>query len=202
MKFEYLYNRLLRREAWKAALQAEKNPTQLRALRAQTAQAIFFHYESIIQRTGEIRKAPVSDASLDCLLEIDSRIEQLRQLLPYANRGQQRLIADAECTAAFARSLVPSLPAGKKATEVTYYSVFIPTLNGHFYYLGIQKYQTGDVVAIPFGGENKMIYGVVKEVFCQDYWKMPLPLWKMKYIDSKAPQAIAEEYRRHGAAYH
>ena len=199
MKFDYLFNRLFHREAWKAALSPAKDGTRFGSLSRQTAQVIFFHYEAVIQHTGSLRHAPATGAGFDELYEINSRMEQLRQLLPFANLHQQGIITDAERTAAFARSLVPPLPDRTEATKMTYYSVFIPTLGGHFYYLGAAEYQPDDIVSIPFGGENKMIYGIVTEVFHQNYWEIPLPLWKMKYIDSKAPQAVADEYHQKGA---
>lgn len=199
MKSDYLFNRLFHRETWKTALSPAKDSTRFQALCEQTAQIIFLHYESIIQHTGSLRHDPTAAACFGHLHEINSRVAQLRQLLPYANLHQQRLIADAERTSAFANSLVPTLPNRTEATKMTYYSVFIPTLGGHFYYLGAAEYQANDVVSIPFGGENKMIYGIVTEVYCRNYWEMPIPLWKMKYIDSKAPQAIADEYRQNSA---
>lgn len=193
--FRYLYNRLLHRATWKKTLNRCNETLRYKALCALSAQIIFDHYAAIIKCTGEIRKGCTPDIYAAHLSEIDSRMEQLRALLPYANNPQQATIADAERTKQFARSIAPPAPKERVATEITYYSVSIPSMNGHFYYLAMQNFQPGDIVVIPFGAENMMIYGIVKEVFCRDYWKMPLPLWKMKYIDSMAPKKIADEYQ-------
>ena len=88
------------------------------------------------------------------------------------------------------------LPSQDAPPGITFYTVYIPTLNGRFSYLGIDTYVPGDVVVIPFGPEDKQIFGIVEKVQTHPYGKTPLPMWKMKYILGKAPQAIIEEYRR------
>lgn len=196
MHFRYLYNRFFHKAAWRNALNRCDGTLSYKALCTLSAQVIFDHYAAIIKCTGEIRRGCTTDICAAHLSEIDSRMEQLRALLPYANNPQQATIADAERTMQFARSIAPPAPKKRTATEIVYYSVFIPTMNGHFYYLAMQDFRPGDIVVIPFGAENVLIYGIVKEVFCKDYWKMPLPLWKMKYIDSMAPKEIADEYRK------
>lgn len=196
MHFRYLYNRLFHKAAWQNALNRCNETLRYKTLCTLSAQIIFDHYAAIIKCTGEIRKGCTFDLCAAHLREIDSRMEQLRALLPYANNAQQTAIADAERTMQFAQSIVPSAPKERPATEIVYYSVFIPSMNGHFYYLAMQDFQPGDIVVIPFGAEDTLICGIVKEVFRRDYWKMPLPLWKMKYIDSMAPAEIADEYRR------
>ena len=195
MHFRYLYNRLLQKAEWQNALNRCDETLRYKSLCTLSAQVIFDHYAAIIKCAAEIRKGCTPDIYTAHLSEIDSRMEQLRALLPYANNTQRATIADAERTMQFARSITPPTPKERSATEIIYYSVFIPTMNGHFYYLSMQNFQPGDIVVIPFGAENMLIYGIVKEVFCKDYWKMPLPLWKMKYIDSIAPKEIADEYQ-------
>lgn len=196
MGSRYLTNRLFHRDAWMQALNRGEEKLGYNALSALSAQVICAHYAAIIQLTGEIRSNQDSGKTQARAAEILSRVEQLQQLLPYATPAQRRQITDAQRTAQYAQSIVPPPDAHSRRTEITYYSVRIPAMNGHFYYLGTQQYHPGDVVVIPFGGENKLTCGIVEEVFCRDYWKMPLPLWKMKYIDATAPQEIAEEYWR------
>ena len=201
MGSRYLTNRLFHRDAWLQALNRGEEKLGYNALSALSAQVICAHYAAIIQLTGEIRSNQDSGKTQARAAEILSRVEQLQQLLPYATPAQRRQITDAQRTAQYAQSIVPPPDAHSRRTEITYYSVRIPAMNGHFYYLGTQQYHPGDVVVIPFGGENKLTCGIVEEVFCKDYWKMPLPLWKMKYIDATAPQEIAEEYWRQKEAH-
>lgn len=196
MGSRYLSNRLFHRDAWAQALDRGEEKLGYNALSALSAQVICAHYAAIIQLTGDIRSNQDPGKTQARAAEILSRVEQLQQLLPYATPAQRRQITDAQRTAQYAQSIVPPPDAHSRRTEITYYSVRIPAMNGHFYYLGTQQYHPGDVVIIPFGGENKLTCGIVEEVFCRDYWEMPLPLWKMKYIDATAPQEIAEEYWR------
>lgn len=196
MGLRYLTNRLFHRDAWMQALERGGEKLGYRALSALSAQVISMHYAAIIQLTGEIHSERDNGKSQARAAEVLCRMEQLQKLLPYAAPAQRRQIADAQRTAQYAQSIAPPLDTHSRRTEITYYSVCIPAMNGHFYYLGTQPYHPGDVVVIPFGGENKLICGIVEEVFRRDYWKMPLPLWKMKYIDAMAPQEIAEEYER------
>ena len=82
------------------------------------------------------------------------------------------------------------------AVGVTFYTVYIPTLDGRFDYLSTTDYPPGEIVIIPFGPEDREILGIVEGAQFYPYGKMPLPLWKMKYILDKAPEPITEEYRR------
>ena len=88
--------------------------------------------------------------------------------------------------------------SGLHATAVglTFYTVYIPTLDGRFDYLSTADYLPGEIVIIPFGPEDREILGIVEGAQFYPYGKMPLPLWKMKYILDKAPEPIKEEYRR------
>lgn len=196
MGSRYLTNRLFHRDAWMQALDRGEEKLGYNALSELSAQVICAHYAAIIQLTGEVRSNQDPGKTQARAAELLSRVGQLQKLLPYATPAQRRQIADAQRTAQYARSIVSSPERAASRTEITYYSVRIPAMNGHFYYLGTQPYHPGDVVIIPFGGENKLTCGIVEEVFRRDYWKMPLPLWKMKYIDATAPQEIAEEYWR------
>ena len=201
MNFQYVINRLFHKDAWMKALNHGGENPGYKALSELSMQVILAHYTAIIQATGEIRSGQAASDSPARVEEILCRTERLLPLLPYATPAQQRLIADAQRTAQYAQSITPPPSREPRRTEITYYSVHIPTMNGRFYYLGTQQYHPGDIVTIPFGGENKLICGIVEEVFCKDYWKMPLPLWKMKYIDATAPQEIAEEYWRQKEAH-
>lgn len=159
-----------------------------------TAQRICMEHQNVIRITEEI-KAGTSAAQTPMLLsQLQMCTGQLTPLLPFASPEQRRKIEDALRTADYARSLLP-VPKEGTPTQMTYYKVYIPTLQGAFYYLGSQVYGVGDVVSIPFGRENNMIFGIVEGTLCDDYWKLPVPLWKMKYIEGKAPQAVADEYR-------
>lgn len=165
------------------------------ALHQLTAQRIYMEHQNVIRITEEI-KAGVSAAQAPMLLsQLQMCIDQLTPLLPFASPGQRRKIEDAVRTADYVRSLLPA-PKEGTPTQMTYYSVYIPTLRGAFYYLGSQVYTIGDIVSIPFGRENNIIFGIVDGILCDDYWKLPIPLWKMKYIEGNAPQAIVDEYRQ------
>lgn len=194
MRFAYLLRRLLRRGEWIRALGQEKKSSGFLALCKTTSQMISQGYAAIAARTEAIRAESCPESAQTALAEIASWEQKLASLLPFSTTKQGKAIADAQKCAGYARSLVPETKETGQA-EIHYYAVYIPSLDGRFYYLANEAYRVGDVVTIPFGRENALIYGTVQEVLCTDYWKMPLPLWKMKYIDSKAPQAVAEEYR-------
>ena len=84
----------------------------------------------------------------------------------------------------------PAPPVG-----LPFYTVYIPTLDGRFYYLSTTDYPAGEIVVVPFGPEDREIPGIVEGAQFFPYGKTPLPLWKMKYILDKAPEPIAEIYR-------
>lgn len=94
-------------------------------------------------------------------------------------------------------SPVPEAPLSPAPTVgIIFYTVYIPTLDGRFFYLGNTDYSPGEIVCIPFGREDKEIFGIVEKSECYPYDRTPLPMWKMKYILGKAPEPIAAEYRR------
>ena len=165
------------------------------ALRQLTVQRINEEHQTVIRIAEEVR-AGTSTAQAPMLLsQLKGCVDRLNPLLPFASPGQQRKIEDAVRTADYARSLLPA-PKEGTPTQITYYSVYIPTLKGAFYYLGSQVYTIGDIVSIPFGRENNIIFGIVDDILCDEYWKLPIPLWKMKYIEGNAPQAVVDEYRQ------
>lgn len=84
----------------------------------------------------------------------------------------------------------PDPPVG-----LTFYTVYIPTLDGRFYYLSTTDYPAGEIVVVPFGPEDREIPGIVESAQFFPYGKTPLPLWKMKYILNRAPEPIAEIFR-------
>ena len=99
----------------------------------------------------------------------------------------------------FRRRPVPAAAAGpteKAAPGITFFTVYIPTLDGRFEYLGTEDYASGEIVIIPFGPEDREIFGIVEKQQRYPVDKLPLPLWKMKYILGKAPEAIVKEYGR------
>lgn len=79
---------------------------------------------------------------------------------------------------------------------IPFYTVYIPTLDGRFYYLSDTPYSPGEIVRIPFGPEDREVFGIVEGVRRYPVNRTPLPLWKMKYILGKAPRQIADTYRR------
>ncbi len=190
-----LYRYFARKEPWRLALNLESGAYSRRQLRQLTDQRITQCYVAIVSCAEGIHDAPTSAKSVAILGEMRLHLATLRTLAPYASGRGKRQIADGERTGAYASSLVPEPWGEGNSPEVTYYRVYIPSLDGHFYYLGLEEFATGDLVAIPFGGENKIIYGIIREKFRQEYWKMPLPLWKMKYIASHAPEQVKREYQ-------
>ena len=198
MCFQYLCRRLFHRAEWQQALKCEQGRMGLYALNHLTAQRIYREHQNVIRITEKI-KAGSSTAQTPMLLsQLQMCTSQLTSLSPFASPSQRLKIEDAVRTADYARSLLPA-PKEETPTQMTYYSVYIPTLQGAFYYLGSQVYAVGDIVSIPFGRENNIIFGIVEGIVCDEYWKLPIPLWKMKYIEGKAPQAVADEYRRQNA---
>ena len=194
MCFQYLCRRLFHRAEWQQALKCEQGRMGLHALNHLTAQRIYREHQNVIRITEKI-KAGSSAAQAPMLLsQLQMCSSQLTPLSPFASPSQRLKIEDAVRTADYARSLLP-VPKEETPTQMTYYSVYIPTLQGAFYYLGSQVYAVGDIVSIPFGRENNIIFGIVEGIVCDEYWKLPIPLWKMKYIEGKAPQAVADEYR-------
>lgn len=183
-----------RKYPWALTLNLEAGRYSRKQLRRLTDQRIVESYVAIVSCTERIHDAPASPKAIASMREMQLHLATLRSLAPYATRRGKQQIADGERTAAYASGLVPNQQGEGNSPEVTYYRVYIPTLDGHFYYLGLEEYAPGDLVAIPFGGENKIIYGIIQERFHQEYWKMPIPLWKMKYIASPAPEQVKREY--------
>lgn len=194
MYFQYLRNRLFRKRQWEDTLGCGQQ-VHFDTLRQLTVQRINEEHQTVIRITEEVR-AGTSTAQAPMLLsQLQGCVDRLNPLLPFASPGQRRKIEDAVRTADYVCSLLP-VPKEGTPTQMTYYSVYIPTLKGAFYYLGSQVYAIGDIVSIPFGRENNIIFGIVEGILCDEYWKLPIPLWKMKYIEGKAPQAVVDEYRR------
>ena len=100
--------------------------------------------------------------------------------------------------ALFRRKKPVSSVSAEEETEtgILVYTVYIPTLDGRFDYLGIEAYSPGEIVLIPFGAEDRELAGIVEKQQRYPVDKLPLPLWKMKYILGKAPEAIVKEYLR------
>lgn len=89
-----------------------------------------------------------------------------------------------------------AVPARDREKGVLVYTVYIPTLDGRFDYLSAVDFSPGDIVVIPFGAEDREICGIVEKRQRYPVDKLPLPLWKMKYILEKAPEAVVKEYLR------
>lgn len=183
------------KHAWSNALNLEDGDHSRKQLRRMTDERITKAYAAIVSCAETIRDNPSSHKAAIRMEEIQLHLSCLRRLLIYASYRGKSQIADAERTAAYAVSLLPNPQGDGISQEITYYRVYIPTLDGNFFYLGLKEYAPGDIVVIPFGGENRIIYGIIREKFRREYWKMPLPLWKMKYIASNAPQEICAEYQ-------
>lgn len=193
MKFAFLFNRLFHKKAWINALDLET--AKGCSLRQLTAQQVFQQHLAIINAAEEARAGIPAEQVGGKLFQVRTSMDKLNALLPFADPRQRRKISDAARTADYVQSLLIPAAQSDHPAQVTYYGVYIPTLNGRFYYLGTQAYQEGDIVSIPFGREDTMIFGIVNEILCDDYWKMPIPLWKMKYIHSKAPQNVTDTYQ-------
>lgn len=88
------------------------------------------------------------------------------------------------------------MPSNETDSSFLVYTVYIPTLDGRFDYLGTGDYSPDDIVVIPFGAENRKICGIVEKRQRYPVDKLPLPLWKMKYILGKAPEPVVKEYLR------
>lgn len=190
-----MFNRYFgRKHAWAKALNLEPGVYSRRQLRRATDERITKAYVAIVSWAEQIHDTPASPKSVRGLGEIGLYLDTLKSLAPYASRRGKGQIADGERTAAYASRLVPNPHGEGTSPEVTYYRVYIPSLDGHFYYLGLEEFTSGDLVAIPFGGENRIIYGIIREKIRRAYWEMPLPLWKMKYIASLAPDQVKREY--------
>lgn len=87
-----------------------------------------------------------------------------------------------------------SVSSPVRGNGILVYTVYIPTLDGRFDYLGAEDYRPDDIVVIPFGAEDREICGIVEKRQRYPVDKLPLPLWKMKYILDKAPEAVVQEY--------
>lgn len=194
MYFQYLRNRLFRKRQWEDALGCGQQ-AHFDTLRQLTVQRINEEHQAVIRIAEAIRAGGGTVQAQTVLPQLQGFIDRLSPLLPFTSPGQRRKIEDAIRTADYVRSLLPA-PKEGTPTQMTYYSVYIPTLKGAFYYLGSQVYTIGDIVSIPFGRENNIIFGIVEGILCDDYWKLPIPLWKMKYIEGNAPQAVVDEYRQ------
>ena len=99
----------------------------------------------------------------------------------------------------FRRRPVPAdaaVPREKASSGIPLFTVYIPTLDGRFDYLSAVDFSPGDIVVIPFGAEDREICGIVEKRQRYPVDKLPLPLWKMKYILEKAPEAVVKEYLR------
>ena len=178
MRLGYLLNRIFQQERWAEELQLDFHEVGLRKLWETTAQVIFRNYTAMIEDASAIRSGCTQEDWRQRLAHMDGCMGILQGLLPFSTIQQQGLIADAERTLLYARSIPPAAPAERKSTELTYYSVLIPTLNGEFHYLSTQEYQPEDIVRIPFGVENRMIYGIVKEISTRTTGKCRFPFGK------------------------
>ncbi len=193
MGLRRLYYCLFRKREWMQALGCSRGEQTLRFLFKLTERAVQEDYCEVVQCAGEIREGGNLSSKVSRLQDVDARIGRLTRLLPYANKRQKQRISDARRTADYIHELSHSMQKSGGETEILFYNVFIPAIHGCFFYLGTQVYREGDVVAIPFQDE-KNIFGVIKEVCCRDYWSLPVPLWKMKYIISPAPPEVANAY--------
>lgn len=187
-------NRLFRKAQWTRALGESRGKCSRRQLREMTIQAV--NADCIVLRKAAHDITKTADRS-SCLEQVQSRTERLTALLPFAASKEAAMIQDALQIALKAKS---APPVAARETEsgagITFYTVYIPTLDGRFFYLSNTDYPPGEIVRIPFGCQDREIFGIVEKVQRFPYEKTPLPMWKMKYILGKAPQPIADEYRR------
>lgn len=195
MGLRVFFRRLFQKREWARALGIRQNRPGRKQLRAATVQAVERGCGELEDAAQIMGNAADWAARSRALERLQAPLDRLTGLLPYATEEQAARIREALDTARKAKSAPPPVIQERRG-EITFYTVYIPTLDGRFYYLSNTEYPPGEIVRIPFGYADREILGIVREINRFPYNKTPLPMWKMKYILGKAPQPIAEEYRR------
>lgn len=197
MSLRVFWNRLVRKSQWMQSLGVGGQKLPGRQLRKLTTQSVNDSCAAIAKAAQIIPGTADRAVRSDCLNNLQSLTERLTALLPFAASKEAARIRAALQIALDAKN-APSIPLLKipSCPGITFYTVYIPTLDGRFYYLSDTDYPTGEIVRIPFGYEDKEIFGIVEKSQRFAYDKTPLPMWKMKYILGKAPKVIVDEYHR------
>ena len=199
MSLRTFLNRLLHKAQLMQALGVSGQKIDRRQLRSMTIQFVKDDCTTITENAGMILNSNDSAVRSDCLGKLNVLTERLTALLPFVTTEEAAMVQTALQRAQQA-SHAPTIAVPDAAgSGITFYTVYIPTLDGRFYYLSDTDYPAGEIVRIPFGYEDQEIFGIVEISQCFPYGKTPLPMWKMKYILGKAPEPIAREYRRQRA---
>ena len=199
MSLRTFFNRLLRKAQWMRCLGISGQKISRRQLRRMTVRFAEDGCAAMAENVRMILNTNDSSIRSHCLRQVKALTDCLTALLPFA-ASEQAVMIQAALQRGQEASHVPPISAPETGRRgITFYTVYIPTLDGRFYYLSDTAYPAGEIVRVPFGYEDKEIFGIVETSQCFPYDKTPLPMWKMKYILEKAPEPIAEEYRRQRA---
>lgn len=199
MSLRVFLNRLLHKAQWMQSLGISGEKVGRRQLRSMTIRFVKDGCAAMMENVNTILNTNDSAIRSDRLRQLKILTERLTALLPFAASQEAVMIQTALQKAQEASHAPPIAVPDTGGMGITFYTVYIPTLDGRFYYLSDTDYPAGEIVRIPFGYEDKEIFGIVEGSRCFPYGKTPLPMWKMKYILGKAPEPIAEEYRRQRA---
>ena len=192
MGLRVFLNRLLRKSQWLQALGIRSGSVSRRQLRKMTIQAVAAGSIAIKEAAHSARNS--SDHAA-CLSKLQLQTERLTALLPFSGPREAAMIQNALEIAQEAKRTPQIAPRETgDGTWITFYTVYIPTMDGRFFYLSNTDYPPGAIVRIPFGSQDREIFGIVEKSQCFPYEKAPFPLWKMKYILAEAPKAIADTY--------
>lgn len=197
MSLNVFWNRLFRKSQWMQSLGVRGQKLRRRQLRKMTTQSVNDGCAAITKAAQVIPVTTDRTVRSGCLSKLQSLTEQLTALLPFAASKEAARIRAALQIALEAKNTPPIPPPEiLSGPGITFYTVYIPTLDGRFYYLSDTDYPAGEIVRIPFGYEDKEIFGIVEKSQRFAFDKTPLPMWKMKYILGKAPKVIADAYHR------
>lgn len=199
MSLRVFLNRLLHKAQWLQSLGISGEKIGRRQLRNMTIQFVKDGCSEMTENAELILNTNDSAVRSGCLSKLKALTERLTALLPFAASKEAVMIQTALQRAQEAKHAPPIAAPETGRSGITFYTVYIPTLDGRFYYLSDTDYPAGEIVRIPFGYEDKEIFGIVEASQRFPYDRTPLPMWKMKYILGKAPKPIAEEYRRQRA---
>ncbi|MGM9603818.1 MAG: hypothetical protein ACI3XG_02005 [Faecousia sp.] len=197
MSMRVFLNRLFRRSQWAGALGVSGQKIRRNHLLERSIQVVEDGCSAITKTAETILHTNDQAVRSGCLRQLQLETERLTALLPFAASKEAAMIENALQTAQQAKDAPPvAARETENSTGITFYTVYIPTLDGRFFYLSSTDYPLGEIVRIPFGHQDKEIFGIVEKSQCFPYERTPLPMWKMKYILGKAPKPIADEYRR------
>ena len=199
MSLRVFLNRLLWKAQWMRSLGINGQKISRRKLRSLTISFVRDGCAAVTEHVNAILNPNASANRSHRLRQVKLLTERLTALLPFAASKEAAMIQTALQSAQQANHAPPIVVPETGSSGITFYTVSIPTLDGRFYYLSDTDYPVGEIVRVPFGHEDREIFGIVEAFQCFPYDKAPLPMWKMKYILGIAPRPIAEEYRHQRA---